>query len=131
MTHMPIVSQIQIWNDTWKWKKFLVVQRTMTWLKNITFLKNCKLIVELVVMALRAFDGKQPCVGRAWPIMKTMEHVLSWQDQSFSLPWVFQMWLNNNLTIGGGCQWQTYIMQKPFSIHPNIGWSPPPWWCRC
>jgi hypothetical protein len=33
---------------------------------------NCKLIVELVVMALRAFDGKQPCVGRAWLVMKNI-----------------------------------------------------------
>jgi hypothetical protein len=43
--------------------------------------------MELVVIALRAFDGKQPCVGRAWLVMKILErHVLSLQDQPFSLP---------------------------------------------
>jgi len=35
-------------------------------------------IVELVLVSLKAFDGKQPCTGRAWLIMKTLErHVLS------------------------------------------------------
>jgi hypothetical protein len=30
-------------------------------------------IVELILMSLRAFDGKQPCMGKAWLIMKTLE----------------------------------------------------------
>jgi hypothetical protein len=30
-------------------------------------------MVELVLMSLKAFDGKQPCMGRAWLIMKTLE----------------------------------------------------------
>jgi hypothetical protein len=32
-------------------------------------------------------DGKGPCMGKAWPIMKTLEkHVLSLGDPPFSLP---------------------------------------------
>jgi hypothetical protein len=38
-------------------------------------------------MVFRAFDGKQPCIGKAYFIMKTLEqNVLSLRDQSFSLP---------------------------------------------
>ncbi len=38
-------------------------------------------------MSLRAFDGKQACMGRVWLIMKTLgQHVLSLQDPSFELP---------------------------------------------
>jgi hypothetical protein len=38
-------------------------------------------------MSLRAFDGKQPCMGRAWFIVKTLErHVSSLQDFQFELP---------------------------------------------
>jgi hypothetical protein len=37
-------------------------------------------------MSLKAFDGKQPCMGKAWFIMKTLEqHVLSSQDPPFEL----------------------------------------------
>jgi hypothetical protein len=44
-------------------------------------------MVELVLMSLRAFDGKQPCMGNVWFIMKTLErHVLSSWDPSFELP---------------------------------------------
>jgi hypothetical protein len=44
-------------------------------------------MVELVLLSLRAFDGKQPCVGSAWFIMKRLEwHVLSSWDPSFELP---------------------------------------------
>jgi hypothetical protein len=35
-------------------------------------------MMEPVLMSLKAFDGKQPCMGKAWDFMKTMEqHVLS------------------------------------------------------
>jgi hypothetical protein len=38
-------------------------------------------------VSLKAFDGKQPCMGKAWFIMKTLEqHVLSLQDPPFELP---------------------------------------------
>jgi hypothetical protein len=54
------------------------------------FLDTCANIVhmvELVVTSLRAFDCKQPCMGRTWLIMKTLEwHVLSLQDPLFELP---------------------------------------------
>jgi len=30
-------------------------------------------MMELVLMALRAFDGKQPIMGRAWLVMKILE----------------------------------------------------------
>jgi len=30
-------------------------------------------MVESVVMSLRAFDGKQHCMGRVWLLMKTLE----------------------------------------------------------
>jgi hypothetical protein len=44
-------------------------------------------MVELVLMSLRAFDGKQPWMGRAWLFMKTLEwHVLSLQDPFFEFP---------------------------------------------
>jgi len=34
-------------------------------------------MVEPILMSLKAFDDKQPCMGRAWLIMKTLEkHVL-------------------------------------------------------
>jgi hypothetical protein len=59
-------------------------------IKEHIFLKICRLTVELIVMALRAFDGKQSCMGRAWLVMKTLERcVLSLQDQPFSLPLSF------------------------------------------
>jgi hypothetical protein len=29
-------------------------------------------MVELTLMSLKAFDGKQPCMGRVWLIMKTL-----------------------------------------------------------
>ncbi len=44
-------------------------------------------MVELVLVSLKAFDGKQPYMGRVWFIMKTFErHVLSLQDLPFELP---------------------------------------------
>jgi hypothetical protein len=30
-------------------------------------------MVEPILMALMAFDGKQACMGKAWFIMKTLE----------------------------------------------------------
>jgi hypothetical protein len=30
-------------------------------------------MMELVIMALKAFDGKQPIMGRAWLVVKTLE----------------------------------------------------------
>jgi hypothetical protein len=44
-------------------------------------------MVELILVSLKAFDGKQPCMGRAWLIMKTLaQHVLSLRDPPFELP---------------------------------------------
>jgi hypothetical protein len=44
-------------------------------------------MLELILMSLRAFDGKQPYMGKVWFIMKTLEqHVLSLQDPQFELP---------------------------------------------
>ncbi len=42
-------------------------------------------MMELVLMSLRAFNNKQPCMGRGWHFMKTLEHVLSLQDPLFEL----------------------------------------------
>jgi hypothetical protein len=48
---------------------------------------NFKHMVEPILVSLKAFDGKQPCMGRAWLIMKTLEQrVLSLQDPPFELP---------------------------------------------
>jgi hypothetical protein len=33
----------------------------------------CVQMVELVLVALRAFDGKQPCMGKVQLVMKTLE----------------------------------------------------------
>jgi hypothetical protein len=44
-------------------------------------------MVEPILMSLRAFDNKQPYMGGAWLIMKTLEkHVLSLWDPPFELP---------------------------------------------
>jgi hypothetical protein len=44
-------------------------------------------MVEPVLMSLKTFYNKQPCMGKAWLLMKTLEwHVLSLQDPSFELP---------------------------------------------
>ncbi len=44
-------------------------------------------MVELVRILLKAFNGKQPCTGKAWLIMKTLKwNVLSLQDPPFELP---------------------------------------------
>jgi hypothetical protein len=44
-------------------------------------------MLELILMSLRAFDGKQPYMGKVWFIMKTLEqHVLSLRDPPFELP---------------------------------------------
>jgi hypothetical protein len=32
-------------------------------------------MVEPILMALREFDGKQPCMGRAWLLMKTLDNM--------------------------------------------------------
>jgi hypothetical protein len=46
-----------------------------------TFLDTCVNfihMVESILVSLKAFDGKQPYMGRAWLIMKTLkQHVLS------------------------------------------------------
>jgi hypothetical protein len=43
-------------------------------------------MMEPVLMSLTAYDYKQPCMGRVWFIMKTLEwHVLSFQDPWFEL----------------------------------------------
>jgi len=44
-------------------------------------------MVEPVLMALRAFDGKKPIMGRAWLVMKNKNNMfLSLWNQSLSLP---------------------------------------------
>jgi len=44
-------------------------------------------MVEPILVSLGAFNGKQPCMGRAWFFMKTlMRHVLSLRDPPFELP---------------------------------------------
>jgi hypothetical protein len=44
-------------------------------------------MVEPTLMSLNAFNGKQPCMKRAWFLMKTLTwHVLLVQDPSFELP---------------------------------------------
>jgi len=43
-------------------------------------------MVEPIPVSLRALDGKQPCMGRVWFFMKTLEsHVLSLQNPPFEL----------------------------------------------
>jgi hypothetical protein len=43
-------------------------------------------MVEPVLVALREFDGKHPCMGKAWLVMKNVEkHVFSLRDPPFSL----------------------------------------------
>jgi len=44
-------------------------------------------MVELIVlMALKAFDGKKSIMGRTWLVMKTLEqHILSLPNQPFLL----------------------------------------------
>ncbi len=75
-------------------------------------------------MSLRAFDGKQPCIGRTLLIMKTMEwHVLSLQD----LPFVFPSNLTN--AIEDVNDWPTLCKGPSQSILD--GWSLPVWWCKC
>jgi hypothetical protein len=62
-------------------KLFTKVRAIRTNIKRDEFLDTCANfvhMVELVLVSLRAFDGKQPCMGRVWLIMKTLErHVLS------------------------------------------------------
>jgi len=44
-------------------------------------------MVEPILMSLKAFDGKQPCMGKVWFIMKTLKrHVLSLWNPLFELP---------------------------------------------
>ncbi len=44
-------------------------------------------MVEPILMSLKTFDSKQPCTGRAWFIVKSLEgHVLSLQDPTFEFP---------------------------------------------
>jgi hypothetical protein len=75
--------------------------------------------MELVLMALRAFDGKQPIMGRAWLVMKTLEwHDLSLWNQPLSLPSMEDV--ENQLTL---------CMDLSQSI--LIGWNLPSWWCKC
>jgi hypothetical protein len=48
-------------------------------------------MVEVVLMALRAFDGKRPIMGRAWLVMKNRNNMfLSLWNQSLSLPSNFE-----------------------------------------
>jgi hypothetical protein len=44
-------------------------------------------MVEPTLMALRGFDGKQPCMGRAWLLMKTLDNMFyQYKIKHFSLP---------------------------------------------
>ncbi len=43
--------------------------------------------VKPILVSLKAFDGKQPCMGRVWLLMKTLKrHVLSLWNSPFELP---------------------------------------------
>jgi len=71
-------------------KSFTNAKAIWTNVKRYTFwdtYANFIHMVELILMSLRAFDGKQPCMGKAWLIMKTLEwHVLSLWNALFELP---------------------------------------------
>jgi hypothetical protein len=62
-------------------KSLTKVKTIWTNVKRDKFLDTCANFVhmlELVSMSLRAFDGKQPCMGTVWLMMKMLEwHVLS------------------------------------------------------
>jgi hypothetical protein len=61
-------------------------------------------MVEPILMVLKAFDSKQPCMKKVWLVMKSFEqHVLSLQNQLFSLQSRLAMWRNINFTIIGKC----------------------------
>lgn len=81
------------WNEytrkltsTQKQEKANSVRRSV---RNDEFWRRCLNfvhIVEPVLIALREFDGKHPCMDKAWLVMKKVEkHVLSLRDPPFSL----------------------------------------------
>jgi hypothetical protein len=69
-------------------------------------------------VSLRALDDKQPCMGKVWLIMKTLEqHVLSLRDPSFELPSNLVNVIENQIYHSWRCSQLTNIMQGPLSIH--------------
>ncbi len=59
------------------------VQNNVSW----DICANCIHMVELVLVALREFDGKGSCMGKAWLVMKTLEkHVQLLVDPLISFP---------------------------------------------
>ncbi len=51
------------------------------------FCANFIHMIEPILVALKEFDGKGPCMGKAWFVMKTLEkHMESLGDPPFSLP---------------------------------------------
>jgi len=64
-----------------------IVQTNIRWDKFWDTCANFVHMVEPILVSLKAFDGKQPCMGKAWLIMKTLErHVLSLWNLPFELP---------------------------------------------
>ncbi len=59
-----------------------IVKRDEFWDTRANFVH----MVEPVLMSLKVFDGKQPCMGKVWFIMKTLEwHVFSVRNPPFEL----------------------------------------------
>jgi hypothetical protein len=57
-------------------KSFTKAKAIQTNVKKDKFWHTCANFIHMVgpvVMSLKAFDGKQPCMGRVWLIMKTLE----------------------------------------------------------
>jgi hypothetical protein len=54
-------------------KSLTKVKPIRTNIKRDEFWDTCANFVHMVEHVLKAFDGKQPCMGRAWFIMKTLE----------------------------------------------------------
>ncbi len=107
--------------NTHQHKSLIEVKYVQTNIKRNGFWDTCANFVHMVepiLMALKAFDSKQPCMKKMWLVMKSFEqHVLSLQNQLFSLPLRLAMWTNINFTINGKCWRSTYIMKKHFPIH--------------
>jgi hypothetical protein len=106
--------------NTHQHKSLIKVRYAQANIKRNGFRNTCANFVHMVepiLMVLKAFDNKQPCMRKVWLVIKSFEHVLSLQNQLFSLPSRLAMWTNINFTISGKCWWSTYIMKKHFSIH--------------
>jgi hypothetical protein len=99
----------------WSLSKSLTKARTIqTNVRRDEFWDTCvnfMYMVELVLVSSKAFDGKQPCMGRVWLIMK------HWSDMFYhhkihylNCHQTLQMWLKINFIRGGRCWQSIYIM---------------------